>query len=120
MTEVVRYHTDEGFFTALLIKRGPKWLSMIIMDSAGIRIRKIRKTYHDAKRHRTFNEEDYIKPLDYPVEKAKAIFLRAAYKFNTGAVSQEVLAALQPTDEVTNGPDVSAHAATAATTPDAV
>ena len=89
MTEVVRYHTDEGVRTALLVERGHKWLHFILMDSDGIRVRKVRKEYWDKKRGLKINEEKFMTPLDYPLERAKRIFRRAAKRFNKGVVSKE-------------------------------
>ena len=89
MTDVVRYHTEDGVRVALLVERGHKWLHFILMDSDGIRVRKVRKEYWDKKRGLKINEEKFMVPLDYPLEKAKRIFRHAAKQFNKGSISKE-------------------------------
>jgi hypothetical protein len=93
--QVVRYATDEGQRIALLVENGTKWLHYILMDSDGIRVHKVRKEYVDKKRGTTVNEERYMTVLDYPVERAKRIFRKAAKKFNKGSISQETAAYLK-------------------------
>jgi len=57
-----------GARIALVVKRGRTWIHIILMDSAGIRVRKLR-----------VSEERYMTALDYPVARAKKQF-RAAHK----------------------------------------
>lgn len=76
MTEVVRYWSEVGgYVVALKVKEGPKFITVIPMDSAGIRLVKIPV------------KEAAITPIEYSLKKAKKIFRAAAKKFGvtTGA-----------------------------------
>ena len=77
--EIVRYRTDEGVFTALLVSEGRKFAKVIIMDSQSIRIRKVSK-----------GEVRWMDKLDYPLNLAVYRFRQAYFKFNPGTASQEL------------------------------
>lgn len=40
--ELVQYHTQEGFYMALVVKRGPKWLHLLYMSHP--RLSKVKAT----------------------------------------------------------------------------
>lgn len=69
MSSLVRYRSDEGVVIAF-VKPGRKLLSMVAMDAAGLRVRKV-----------PLSDERYISPLDYPVAKARRRFLAAGKRF---------------------------------------
>lgn len=68
--EVQRFHSADGFMTVLLVTVGPKFVSIIPMDSSGIRIVKV-----------PASDQRYMKPMDYPIEKALRHFRHAARNF---------------------------------------
>ena len=68
--KVIRYRTDEGVFTGLQILEGHKFIHLILMDSAGIRIRKV-----------PVAEGRFIKVLDYPLQRAALVFRKAGGNF---------------------------------------
>jgi len=41
--ELVRNHTNEGIYCALVVRGGRKWLRVVILDSS-MRVRKVRLT----------------------------------------------------------------------------
>lgn len=68
---VISIHEDEGVRTALVVAEGPKFLAVIWPDSAGMRIRKIRKS-----------PGLRITELpDYPVARAKKIMRKCGRNF---------------------------------------
>ncbi len=42
--DIATVHTDDGYRTGLVVTVGPKWVSMIWPDAAGIRIRKMERS----------------------------------------------------------------------------
>jgi len=78
--QVVRYHSDIGNHIVLVAKTGRKFISIIPMDSSGIRVRKV-----------PLSEERYFKELDYPVKKAKKIFRQAAKNFGVTKTARQLL-----------------------------
>lgn len=82
--KVIRYHMEDGVFTGLLVAEGRKFLKVVLMDSAGIKLRKV-----------PLAEQRYMKDLpDYPVQRAQEKFRDAARKFNTETLSQPLREAL--------------------------
>ena len=69
--KVVKYRTQDGVFTAIRVKDGTKYIQVILMDSAGIRIRRVH-----------LSEAKYMTDLDYPLRRAQKKFMAAAKKFN--------------------------------------
>jgi len=80
--DVIRYRTDEGVFTGLQVNEGTKYLQIILMDSRGLRIRKVAKT-----------EGRYITPLEYPVKRAVRKFKSAGRRFGITKSARRALAA---------------------------
>ena len=81
--KVVRYKTQDGVFTAILVKTGRRFSQVILMDSAGIRIRKVPKA-----------EERYMTEIGYSIAKAKRKFRDAAKRFNEGPLPNALREAL--------------------------
>jgi hypothetical protein len=84
--QVIKYRTDNGSRTALLIKSGRKFHHIMPMDLP-IRIRKVAKA-----------EERYFTELDYPLARAKRIFrdsARASYQGNLKNAPKSVREALR-------------------------
>lgn len=82
--QMVRYKTEDGVTNAILVATGRKYSQVIMMDSTGIRIRRVPKT-----------EEKYMVPTDYPLEEAKRRFRDAVLRFNYGHVSNGLEEALR-------------------------
>jgi len=78
--KVMRYRTDEGVFTVLLVKTGNKWAQVMFMDAAGIRI----------KRVPVADIERYMWELEcYPLQRAVRRFRAAGKRFGiTGGAKQ--------------------------------
>lgn len=88
---VVTYRTEDGTYTALHVKTGRRYAQVVIMDSSGIRIRRVPKA-----------EERFMTDLpDYSLEKAKEHFRNAVEKFNHDHVSNALTEALQPCQQET-------------------
>jgi hypothetical protein len=66
---IIQVHEDEGYRTALVTSIGPKFISLIWADSAGIKIRKI------------LTNEIRARELDYPTKKAKVAFRKMGRDF---------------------------------------
>lgn len=83
--KVVRYRSNEGCRSGLLISEGSKYLKIILMDNP-IRVHKIPKS-----------EAMYIKELDYSVTKCKRKLRQAiiVYHGSLCAVSKETRLALE-------------------------
>ena len=81
--KVVRYRTEDGVFTAIQVRTGRRYTQLILMDSAGMRIRSVPKA-----------EEQYMAEIDYPLERAKKKFLDAAKRFNEGPLPNNLIEAL--------------------------
>lgn len=81
--QVVKYKTEDGIFTAILVGTGTRYTKVIVMDSSGIRIRSVPKT-----------EEKYMTEIDYPLDRAKSKFLDAARRFNEGSLPTNLIEAL--------------------------
>jgi len=82
--QVVKYRTEDGVFTAIRVKTGPKYTQVITMDSSGIRIRRVPKS-----------EEKYMTDIDYPPKRAQKKFRSAVRRFNQGPVSNNLKEALE-------------------------
>ena len=80
---VVRYRTEDGVFTAIIVKVGPKYAQMIMMDSSGIRIKRVPKT-----------DQRHMKAIDYDLERAKSLFRDAVLRYNNGHISNSLTEAL--------------------------
>lgn len=78
---VVRVHEDEGVRTGLLVTEGPKYVSVIWPDSAGIKIRKLPKS-----RNLRITEMP-----DYPVRKAKVHLRRCGRNFGITKTAKRAL-----------------------------
>ena len=83
MTSVVKYRTEDGVFTAIRVKTGRRYTQVILMDSSGMRIRRVPKS-----------EEQFMRQIDYPLERAKQKFLDAAKRFSEGPLPSNLLEAL--------------------------
>ena len=71
---VVRLRDDDlGRVHALVVKRGRKYIHLILMHSGGIRVRKVPRSW-----------EQFMEDTDYPVEKMVAHLRGAAERFNGG------------------------------------
>lgn len=81
--DVIRYRTEDGTFTALRVSTGRKYTQLIMMDSSGIRIKRVPNS-----------DEKYMKVIDYPIEKAKAHFRDATKRFNNGHVNNNLREAI--------------------------
>jgi len=78
--DVVRYHTTECVTSALRVKQGSKYTQIIVMDSTGIRLRRVANS-----------EAKFMTPIpDYPIERAKSHFRRAVERFNNGHVGNNL------------------------------
>lgn len=66
---LVDYRTQDGHSTAF-VAEGRKLIAVIAMDSSGIRIRKV-----------PMSEGRYMKPIAYPLRRARNAFLRAGRRF---------------------------------------
>jgi len=88
---MVRYRTQEesrsGVYSAFLVKQGPKYTQVVFMDSAGIRIKRVKKS-----------EERYMKLMTCDLEKAKKLFRSAVKRYNNGHVSNALKEALKCQD----------------------
>ena len=69
MSRLVRYRSEMGVVLAF-VKPGRKLLSIVPMDSGGIKVRKA-----------PLREERYLSDVEYPVGKAKRRFLAAGRRF---------------------------------------
>lgn len=83
--EIVRYHTDTGHTSALIVERGRKWMHIIPMESHAVRIRRVR-----------LSEERNMSPLQYkgkpyPVTRALRHFKRHAKDFGITKTAQRAL-----------------------------
>jgi len=88
---LVNYKTEDGIYTALHVKTGRRYAQVVVMDSSGIRIRRVPK-----------DEERFMRELpDYPIEKAKEHFRNAVKKFNNDHVSNALTEALKPCQQET-------------------
>lgn len=83
MTSVVKYRTEDGVFTAIRVRTGRRYTQIILMDSSGMRIRRVPKS-----------EEQFMAEIDYPLERAKSKFLDAAKRFNEGPLPNNLIEAL--------------------------
>lgn len=77
---VVRYFTTDGQFIALVVNEGRKWMHVILMDSAGIRVSRVKLT-----------EAKWMEPIDYPVKKAARKFLAAGRAFGITGSARKAL-----------------------------
>jgi len=83
--KVVRYRTEDGVFTVILVKTGRRYTQIIMMNSAGMRIQRVPKS-----------EARFMTEIDYPLNKAKKKYLAAARRFNEGPLPNNLREALQP------------------------
>jgi hypothetical protein len=71
--EVVRYRTNSGVHTALIVERGRKWMKIIPMEDRTVRVQRV-----------TLDQERYMRPLldkndsPYPWRKAVRLFIKHA------------------------------------------
>jgi len=75
--KVIRYHTDNGFRSGLLVKTGPKWTQLMMMDLP-IKIIRVLNT-----------ESKYFTELDHKESKTKRIF-RDAVKKTYGTIRNAI------------------------------
>lgn len=83
--EIVRYQTDTGHTSALIIERGHKWMHIIPMESHVVRIRKVRLS-----EERNMSSLQY-KGKPYPVDRAVRHFKRHAKNFGITKTAQRAL-----------------------------
>ena len=87
---VATVHTDEGYYTGLLITMGTKYASMIWPESTGMRINRLPLSTYNHKRRKTFALNLVLDP-DYNVDKAKKHLRQCGRRFGiTKAAKQEL------------------------------
>jgi hypothetical protein len=87
---VVRYRSDEGVFTALLVNRGRKHLSLVPMTAYGDTGMRVVKLPLCEERKLA---QVYYHDREYPVNRALRLFRKAYRKFGgTKAVKQALYA----------------------------
>lgn len=80
---VVRYHTDDGHITGLLIDKGRKYLRFIPMKAKCIRVHRL-----------LVAEEKYMTELDTPLKKAAKQFRAAGRRFGITTAAKLALRGL--------------------------
>lgn len=78
--KVMRYKTDKGVRVALLVSEGRKWLKVIIMDSAGIKISR-----------KPLPEKHYMDEMTNSVRKVKKQFRMAGRAFGITKSAKQAL-----------------------------
>lgn len=81
--KVIKIHEDEGIRCGLQVSEGPKFISVIWIDSAGMRIRKLAK-------ERSLR---IVELVDYPIARAKKILRGCGNKFGITKAAKRALRA---------------------------
>ena len=76
---IISIHEDEGVRAALVVTVGPKWVTLLWADSAGMKLRKLK------------NGRIRYKTLDYPLAKAKRHFRRMCKTFGATKSAKRAL-----------------------------
>lgn len=87
--ELVRYHTELGHTSALVVERGRKWMKIIPMESHAVRIKKV-----------PLSDERQMKPLTfkgrpYPIPRAVKHFKRHGRTFGITKTAKQALSGVK-------------------------